>query len=181
MLCESSEFSAYMFSLLCESGRSAKVVVLQSSVLRRVGMYGHIHIILKDSKSNVCWTAVYCLLSTPNLGYVDICSTILPDMDRLTGVSCESILCFRKASVFRPTLLSSQFFQQDLITSSFGLEKWAQILKLSGLEEDQILEPVQQPDDVPRQKRFSIICFHVQGVLRSCSLEIRMRNCHEFS
>jgi len=37
---------------------------------------------------------------------------------------------------------------KDLITSSFGLEKWAQILKLSGLEEDQILEPVQQPDDV---------------------------------
>lgn len=99
-----------MVTLLCESGRSAKVVVVQSSVLRRVGMYGHIHIILKDSKSNVCWTAVYCLLSTPNLGYVDLCGTILPDMVRLTGVSCESILCFRKASVFRPTLLSSQNF-----------------------------------------------------------------------
>ena len=96
-------------------------------------------------------------------------------------MSCECILCFRKASVFRPTLLSSQNFQQDLITSTFGLEKWAQILKLSGLEEDQILEPVQQPDDVPRQKRFSIICFHVQGVLRSFSMEIRMQNCHEFS
>ena len=39
---------------------------------------------------------------------------------------------------------------EDLIVSSFGVEKWDSVVKRSGLDERTILEPVQQPDDVPR-------------------------------
>ena len=80
-----------MFTLLYESGRSAKVVVLESSALRQVGMYGHIHTILKDSKcvSNGC-----LLFALDPKSWVCGHGTIVPDMDRLIGVSLWKYFVF---------------------------------------------------------------------------------------